>query len=552
MFEAGALGFRIQMIGAQIFKKDAKEADQAVKELGESSEKAAKKVGPLGDQVDKSGKAAKDAKAPLDETGKATKKLGDESETAAPKVKKTSESVEDLKKKSDAAGQTIGTMAVGIGAAVMAMAVITVASFTTFDAAMSKTNAATMATTQQQEQLGEAAIQAGADSVFSATEAANAQTELSKAGVSVGNILGGALTGSLALAAAGELGVARAAEIAATTLTVFKLKGSEAGHVADLLAAGAGKAQGSVDDLALALEYVGPTFARLNIPLEDTVGTLGLLASNGVLGEKAGTGLRGVISSLTAPVAKGAEEMKKYGINVFDAQGKFITMAGVAEELKTGLGDLDEQTRSAALGAIFGAESANVAGILYAEGAEGVAEWTEKVNDQGFAAEQARIKTDNLTGDIERLGGAMDSALIQTGSVANDSLRDMVQILTGLVDWYGNLDEGVQGTALILGVSTGAAGLLGGTMLLMVPKIAEFRLAMTSLNTTMGKTALVGGAVGVAITAAIVILGIFGSAQADAAAKSKAYGDTLHATTKQITESTRDLAVLPTEVVSVA
>jgi TP901 family phage tail tape measure protein len=148
--------------------------------------------------------------------------------------------------------------------------------------------------------------------------------------VSVADILGGALTGSLALASAGELEVARAAEIAATTLGVFGLKGTDAGHVADLLAAGAGKAQGSVDDLALGLDYVGVTFARLNIPLEDTVGTLALLASNGLLGEKAGTGLRAVISSLTSPTKEASTVMEEYGINVFDAQGNFITMAGVA------------------------------------------------------------------------------------------------------------------------------------------------------------------------------------------------------------------------------
>ncbi|TFC92038.1 MULTISPECIES: phage tail tape measure protein [Cryobacterium] len=542
MFEAGALGFRIQMIGSEVFKKDARSADDAVKALGESAERTAKKVAPTGEALDKTGKAAKDAKAPVEDAGKATKKLGDEADTAAPKVKKTSESVEDLKRKSDDAAQTIGVAAVGIGAAVVAMAGISVKKYAEFGQAMSQVGAASMASAEDQKALGESALEAGASSVFSATEAANAQVELAKAGLATSDILGGALVGSLALAAAGQLGVARAAEIAATTLTVFKLKGDQAGHVADLLAAGAGKAQGSVDDLALGLDYVGVTFARLNIPLEDTVGTLALLASNGLLGEKAGTGLRSVISSLTAPVAKGAEVMKQYGINVFDAQGKFIGMAGVAEELKTGLGGLDEQTRSAALGAIFGAEAASAAGILYASGAKGVEEWTENVDDQGYAAEQARIATDNLTGDIERLGGSMDTALIKTGSLANEALREMVQILSGLVDWYGNLDEGVQGTVLWLGIGTGAALLLGGTFLLAVPKIVAFRAALTTLNTTMKGTAIAGGVIGLALTAILLVLAAVGGANADAAAKTQAYGDTLDTVSKKITSSTRDMA----------
>ncbi|MGH2165501.1 phage tail tape measure protein, partial [Enterococcus faecalis] len=76
-------------------------------------------------------------------------------------------------------------------------------------------------------------------------EAAGAIDELAKAGISTKDILGGGLKGALSLAAAGQMEVGDAAEIAATAMTQFGLKGSDVGHVADLLAAGAGKAQGS-------------------------------------------------------------------------------------------------------------------------------------------------------------------------------------------------------------------------------------------------------------------------------------------------------------------
>ena len=75
-------------------------------------------------------------------------------------------------------------------------------------------------------------------------------------------------------------------------------------HVADLLAAAAGKAQGEVSDMGLALQYVGPIATGMGISLEETAGSIALLASNGILGEKAGTGLRGVLASLTGPSAK--------------------------------------------------------------------------------------------------------------------------------------------------------------------------------------------------------------------------------------------------------
>ncbi|ANP74544.1 phage tail tape measure protein [Cryobacterium arcticum] len=542
-FEAGSIGFRIQALGTEVFKRDLDSAEKSVAQVGKTAQESAQKVAPLSKEIDKTSKSSKESKAPVESAAQATKRLAAEAAAAAAKVKAAAQEVERLKRESDDAAKTLGTAALGVGAAFAAVAALTVGTYAKFDEATSKTAAATMATKEQQDKLKASAIEQGAASIYSAKEAADAQTELAKAGVSVNDILGGGLKGSLALAAAGELAVARAAEIAATTLTVFGLKGDQAGHVADLLAAGAGKAQGSVEDLSLGLGYVGVSFARLNIPLEDTVGTLALLAANGLLGEKAGTGLRSVISSLTSPVAKGAEAMKTYGINVFDAQGNFIGMQGAAEQLKQGLGGLDEQTRSAALGAIFGAEAASAAGILYKAGASGVKTWTDNVNDQGYAAEQAAKKTDNLTGDLERLGGSFDSILIKTGGQANGVLRDMVQIITGLTDWYGSLDESAQGTALAIGVGTAAVLLFGGTALLAVPKIVEFRTAIGALNTTMKGTAAAAGLIGVAITAAVLVLGAFGAQQADAAARMQTLTDSLDENTGAFTKNTREAVI---------
>jgi TP901 family phage tail tape measure protein len=118
-----------------------------------------------------------------------------------------------------------------------------------FEKSMSAISAATGATGAALEQFRSAAMKAGADSQYSATEAANAITEMAKAGVSAKDILGGGLTGALDLAAAGQLDVADAAGIASVAMTQFSLSGKDLPHVADLLAAGAGKAMGSVDDL---------------------------------------------------------------------------------------------------------------------------------------------------------------------------------------------------------------------------------------------------------------------------------------------------------------
>lgn len=537
-FDAGALLFKIQAVGAQIFTRDMAEADRAVEKTGRSMQGAAKQTDELGSSTDQTGKKARAAKGSLDEQAKATKGAGDEAARAKPKQ-------EDQAKASERQAETAQKLSVALlaaGVAVGALVGLSVAKFAEFDQGMSQVAAATMATAEEQRDLADAALEAGADTAYSAREAAGAQEELAKAGISTSQIIGGALTGSLALAAAGQLEVARSATIMATTLKQFKLPAEQAGHVSDLLAAGAGKAQGSVDDLALALQYVGPVAAGLGLSLEETTGTLALFAEQGQLGERAGTGLRGVLMALTAPSALAAKTMQQYNVEIFDGQGRMKSLAAVSQELKRAFGNLTEAERSEALGRIFGNEQITAARVLYEGGAEAVSKWTDEVNDSGYAAEQAAMRQDNLAGDIEKLGGAFDTALIKTGSGANDVLRDMVQSVTALVDWYGELPDEVQSTALGIGVAAAAALLFSGTALGLIGRFQELKKILDGANMSMGKTALIAGGVGIALTGLLAIVGAIASAQAEAQQKAKGYADTLEQSTQKITDSTREMA----------
>ena len=524
-FDAGALIFKIQTAGYQTFEQQMDAADRKVQQVGRSGAEAAPKVEKTGTAIEQTGRQAQSAKGPLEENAKSTKKVGDESASAAPKQDKQKYSTEQ---QADAA-KKLSTALTLTGVAIAAVVGLSVAKWTEFDQAMSNTSAAVMATAQEQKTLSEAALQAGADTAYSATEAANAQEELAKAGMEVSDIVGGSLNGALALAAAGQLQVARSAEIMATTLKQYKLPAEQAAHVSDVLAAGAGKAQGSVDDLALALSYVGPVAAGLGISLEETGGSLAYLASQGILGEKAGTGLRGVLMSLTAPSKVATETMAQYGIEIFDTQGNMKSLAEVSQILKARLSGLTEAERSAALGRIFGNEQITTARILYEGGAEAIEDWTDKVNDSGYAAEQAAMRQDNLAGDVEKLGGAFETALIRTGSGANDVLREMVQSVTALVDWYGELPAPVQATALVLGVATAAVALFAGAAIGLRAKFAELKAQLDATNVSMGKTALVGVAAGLALTGIVTVVALLAQKQAEARAKAETYADALEA-----------------------
>lgn len=513
MFDVGALIFKIQAAGAQVFQRDMDQADKAIKKVEGS---------------------AKSAKPAVEGQGKATEELGKKSSDAAPKQEKQAKATEAQTE----AAKTLSRALLAAGTAVGVLVGVSVAKYAEFDQAMSNVRAATMATAAEQKQLADAALEAGADTVYSAAEAAAAQEELAKAGLTVTEIVGGGLTGALSLAAAGQLAVARSAEIMSTTLKQFKLPAEDAAHVSDLLAAGAGKAMGSVEDLSLALSYVGPVAAGLNISIEETAGTLAYFAEQGILGEKAGTSLRGVIMSLTAPSAIAARTMGEYGINVFDASGNMKSLAEISQILKSRLGGLTEAERSAALGRIFGNEQITAARILYAGGAKAIEDWTDAVNDSGYAAEQAAMRQDNLAGDIEKLGGAFDTAFIKTGSGANDVLRQMVQGVTALVDLFGEAPGEVQTTALAVGVLTGAVLLASGAAVGLRVKWIELKEQLDKSNVSMGKTALIGGAVGLALTGVVTVVTILAQKQAEARAKAQSYADAIESGTRAV----RDLA----------
>ncbi|MBK6556152.1 MAG: phage tail tape measure protein [Comamonadaceae bacterium] len=145
---------------------------------------------------------------------------------------------------------------------------------------------------------------------------------------------------------------------------------------------------------------------------------------------------------------------------------------------------LSAEQRNAALATIFGSDAVRAAAVLYDQGADGIAKWTRDVNDSGFAADQAARLTDNLSGDLERLGGSLDTALIKSGSGANDALRGLSQGLESAVNWFSRLPAPVQTGAVQVGAASAAVLLLGGVVLTAIPKIQAFKVAMADMGLT--------------------------------------------------------------------
>lgn len=414
-----------------------------------------------------------------------------------------SKSLEDLAAKSDKTGKvaqtglgrlaqsaqlqrqawsTVSTGLLATSVAAGAMVGVAVKKFADFDQAMSGVQAATHETAANMELLRAAAIKAGADTQYSATDAAEAIEALAKAGISTADILSGGLAGSMSLAAAGGLAVGDAAEIAATALTQFKLSGSDVGHVADLLAAGAGKAQGDVSDLGMALKQSGLVANQTGLSIDETTGALSAFASAGLIGSDAGTSFKSMLQRLTPQSAEAQKLMDQLGISAYDAGGNFVGLAAFAGNLQSALKDLTPEQRNSALATIFGSDAVRAASVIYDQGATGVQSWIDSVDDAGYAASTAAARTDNLKGDIERLSGSLETVFIKSAGGANGLLRSLAQQAEAAVNAFGELPDPVQQGALGLLALVAAGGGAAGMFMKIVPAILDTRTAMRDLN----------------------------------------------------------------------
>lgn len=455
--------------------------------------------------------ATEKLKKASEETGKASENASKTTGDAAKEAAAAAKAAAEAEKKHKDAIQEVGQAAAIGGAAVLAGVGLAIKSYADFDKQMSAVDAATHETAGNMDLLRQAAIDAGADTAFSAGEAAQGIEQMAKAGVSTKDILAGGLTGALSLAAAGSLDVGKAAEIAASAMTQFKLSGDKLPHVADLLAAGAGKAQGSVEDLGAALNQSGLVAAQTGLTIEETTGGLAAFASAGLVGSDAGTSFKSMLQRLNPQSKEAATLMEDLGLSAYDSQGNFIGLSEYAGELQKALGGMTTEQRNATLSTLFGSDAIRAASVLYENGAAGVEKWESAVNDAGYAAETAARMQDNLAGDLEKLGGAFDTVLIQSGSGANEVVRGLVQGLEGLVDTVGKIPAPVLGVGTGLAALVGGAALAGGAFVTVVPKIQATREALDLLapagskaNAALSKTGKIaaGAATGLAAVAA--------------------------------------------------
>ncbi len=357
-------------------------------------------------------------------------------------------------------------LTLGVSAPLGALAVGALNSAADFESAMNMMQAVSGATGNQMESLSAQALEMGRVTSFSAGQAAQAQLELAKSGMTAEQVMG-ALPGVLDLAAAGGLDLANAAEIASNTLNAFGLPAAEAATVANTLAAAANASSIEVTDLADGMKMAGSVFASNGQSVETLATAMAVLGNNAIKGSDAGTSLKTMMMRLAAPTKEGAGAMAELGISVYDAQGKMVPFEQVIGSLQKATAGLSDEQRNSALNTIFGADAIRSASILIGEGTSGWDEMAASVEKGGAASALAKARMKGLGGALQYFKGTLDSVMIQSASPFLDTTNGMVRGAADLIAQVTTLPAPVQQFGAVLLAVAAAAGpllIILGTM----------------------------------------------------------------------------------------
>lgn len=336
-----------------------------------------------------------------------------------------------------------------------------VKNYSDFTAQLSQIKAVTGLDAEAMDAVKEKALELGADTQFSSTEAAQGMTELLKAGVSVKDVLGDASQAALDLAAAGQLSLPEAAEIMSTAMNAFHM--DDATHAADVLVGAANASATGVQELKYSLSAVSAVAAGVGMSFDDTNTALAVFANNGLKGSDAGTSLKTMLMNLSPQTKQATEEMQRLGLltdegtsKFFDQEGHLRSLSDIAGLLQDHLSGLTDEEKMNALSTMFGSDAIRGGMIMLREGAKGVKDMNAAMKDI-TAHETAKVAMDNLRGSLLRLKSAWENLTIKLlDHGVGDGLRGFTEELGKLTSHFsGLIDDGLQVTDVIKIVGEG-------------------------------------------------------------------------------------------------
>ncbi len=356
-------------------------------------------------------------------------------------------SLEDAARKLDSLGrkfQSVGRQMQDVGKAFSTRVTLPIAGLGAgilklsgdFEAAMNRIEAVSGATGDEIGKVRDLALQLGADTAFSASEAAGGIEMLLKNGLDLSQALGGATDAALKLAAATGSDLAGAADVATDVLQSFRLQAGEMGGAVNQIVGTLTASKFGFDDYRLAIGQVGGVAGGLGVKFEDLNAALASTSSLFASGSDAGTSFKSFLVSLVPRSKEAAAAIEQYGLRFFDASGNMRSMGEIAEELRVNLGGLSDRALSDAMKTIFGVDAMRTAIGLMRQGAAGVQNFRAQIAE-GDAEAQATARMKGFNGAVEQLMGSLETL---ANRVADAGLlqwaTDLVKTLDGMVDSF--------------------------------------------------------------------------------------------------------------------
>jgi TP901 family phage tail tape measure protein len=260
--------------------------------------------------------------------------------------------------------------------------------------------------------LREKAKQMGADTAFSASEAAEGLNILAMSGYSAEDSCA-MIKDVLDLAAAGSLGLADAAKYTSGAVKGFADDTKDAQYYTDLMAKGATLANTSVGELGEALSSGAATAASYGQDAEDLTLALLRMAEQGETGSNATTKLNRAMADLYTATPQAAEALKKLGVSAYDSSGAARDFNTVVDDLNKALAGMSDEEANAYKNTIFTANGLQAFNKMTVTSTDKVNEWAEALQTATPSIDQISAKLDESGIAWEKYA---DNAWMKTGS----------------------------------------------------------------------------------------------------------------------------------------
>lgn len=287
--------------------------------------------------------------------------------------------------------------------------------------------------------LKKAAMDAGATTEFTATDAAQALNYLAMAGFDA-NASVAALPGVINVATAAQTDLASATDIVTDALGAFNLNSKDPAvlaknlqKVSDVMVKTTVTANTNMEQLFETLRKGAPLATQAGASIAEVNAAAGLMANSGIKGELAGTAIANMFLNVSAPVGQGAKVIKALGLQFKTAKGTLKPLSQMISEFNKKTAKLTETQKTAAMQAVFGREG--LAGIMALLKAGGPAfqKYVDQLNDSsGATNKMANTMRDTTRGSLNNLTSAIESVSIKLFDMTGGPIKEVIDRMT---DW---------------------------------------------------------------------------------------------------------------------